>query len=94
LKTKTSNDETSEKAMLQSKKAWAQLKAIDGHAIWNVITMQQSVIDRTSISLIIFRPYTLIICEFVDDLPSISSSTLFNFAYTSSGKAQTKVKML
>jgi hypothetical protein len=39
LKTKISNDEKSEKAMLQSKKAWAQLKAIDGHAISNVITM-------------------------------------------------------
>jgi hypothetical protein len=57
--------------------------------------MQQSVIDRTSILLIISRPYTLTICEFVHDLPSISSSTLcFNFASTSSDTAQTKVEML
>jgi hypothetical protein len=57
--------------------------------------MQQSVIDRTSISLIISRPYNLTICEFEYDLPSISSSTLcFNFASTANGKAQTKVKIL
>jgi hypothetical protein len=62
----------------------------------DIFKRQQSVIDGTFIPLIIPKPpIPLTICEFVDDVKSIPSTTLgLGLASTSSGNAHTKMEML
>ncbi len=89
LKFKKFNEEGHERML--SEEVLAQVKVID-----DIFKRQQSVIDGTFIPPIIPRPpIPPTICEFVDDVTSIPSTTLgLGLASTSSGNAHTKVEML
>lgn len=90
LTIETSNDDRNEEGMLKSEKFLAQMKAINGHATWNVFKRWKNVIDETLTLPLIPRPPTpRMVCElFVNELTYIPSSSLgLVLAYILSGKA-------
>jgi hypothetical protein len=97
LKTKTSNEEGNKKVVLQNEDVLAKPKATNGHATWNVFKTQQSVINYASTPPIVPRPHTpSTICEDVDEITSIPSSSLgLEISSSPSGKVKTiKAEML